>query len=87
MYLRLMPNLLHFLPNLDVLYASRCAPNFNEIHPWSFPFKLTKKIVLLLRYVPLASFTRKRNEKIFTYLSRKVNHQKHIVLSQIKVKA
>jgi hypothetical protein len=34
MYLRLMPNLLHFLPDLNALYSLRHAPNFYEIHPW-----------------------------------------------------
>jgi hypothetical protein len=34
MHLRLIPNLLHFLPDLDALYALCCAPNFYEIHPW-----------------------------------------------------
>jgi hypothetical protein len=34
MYLRLMPNFLHFLPDLDALYALCCTPNFHEIHPW-----------------------------------------------------
>jgi hypothetical protein len=29
-----MPNLLHFLLDLGVLYALHRAPNFNEIHPW-----------------------------------------------------
>jgi hypothetical protein len=33
MYLRLTPNLLHFPPDLDALYALRRAPNFYEIHP------------------------------------------------------
>jgi hypothetical protein len=33
MYLRLTPNLLHFLPDLDALYALRPTPNFYEIHP------------------------------------------------------
>jgi hypothetical protein len=35
MYLRLTPNLLHFLSDLDALYALRCTPNFYEIHPLS----------------------------------------------------
>jgi hypothetical protein len=35
MYLRLTPNLLHFLPDLDALYPLGRAPNFYEIHPWS----------------------------------------------------
>jgi hypothetical protein len=33
MYLRLTPNLLHFLPDLDALYALCHTPNFYEIHP------------------------------------------------------
>ncbi len=33
MYLRRTPNLLHFIPDLDVLYALCRAPNFYEIHP------------------------------------------------------
>jgi hypothetical protein len=43
MYLRLTPNLLHFLPDLDAIYALRRAPNFYEIHPleggWWFKYK------------------------------------------------
>jgi hypothetical protein len=35
MYMRLSPNLLHFLPDLGALYALRRSPNFYEIHPWS----------------------------------------------------
>jgi hypothetical protein len=31
--LRLVLNLLHFLPSLGALYALRHAPNFYEIHP------------------------------------------------------
>ena len=34
MYLRIMPNLLHFLPDLDANYALRHVPNFFENHPW-----------------------------------------------------
>jgi hypothetical protein len=38
MYLHLTPNLLHFLPDLDGLYALHCTPNFCEIHPRSLFF-------------------------------------------------
>jgi hypothetical protein len=34
MYLRLTPNLLHFLPDLGAFYALRRAPDFYKIHPW-----------------------------------------------------
>jgi hypothetical protein len=29
-----MPNLLHFLPDMDAFYALRHAPNFYEIYQW-----------------------------------------------------
>jgi hypothetical protein len=35
MYLRLTPNLLYFLPDLDALYALRRVPKLYEIHPWT----------------------------------------------------
>jgi hypothetical protein len=35
MYLRLMPNLLHFLPDLGALYTLYHAPNFYEIHSYT----------------------------------------------------
>jgi hypothetical protein len=49
MYLRLTPNLLHFLPNLDGLYALRPTPNFYEIHPkTAIVKKLPVNLVLVL---------------------------------------
>jgi hypothetical protein len=33
MHLRLALNLLHFFPELSVLYTLRCVPIFYEIHP------------------------------------------------------
>ncbi len=39
MYLRLTPNLFHFLLDLGALYALRRGPNFYEIHPWSLQCK------------------------------------------------
>jgi hypothetical protein len=49
MHLRLRLNLLHFLPDLGVLYGLSRAPSFYEIHPleknsWE---KLNKNIQLL----------------------------------------
>jgi hypothetical protein len=44
MYLRITPNLFHFLPDLGALYALRHVPNFYEIHPWSELLKLLAAI-------------------------------------------
>jgi hypothetical protein len=45
MYLRLIPNLLHFLPDLDAFYALRHALNFYEIHPGYLSCHLSEKLL------------------------------------------
>jgi hypothetical protein len=44
-----MPNLLHFLPDSDALYALRPTPNFYEIHSWYAEFLREIDLKILLR--------------------------------------
>jgi hypothetical protein len=46
-----MPNLLHFLPDLDALYALRRAPNFYEIHPWASSKVNVIILFMFLKYI------------------------------------